>query len=126
MAYVQISTAVTIAGTEGIPPIYSELGEPISNPSSQNPKLHRASRAKRLSGRLDRPSYESIPRFSSHGLTKSPGLLPIEDSHAGNDQRDPNDPHGLLLSQVSRWLHDEKAKVVYEGGSKGLITTPFD
>lgn len=110
MAYSPDSTAVTITEPDGIPPIYSELGEPISNSLSQSPKQHRASGARRLAGRLNRPSLDQFPKILSHGLTRSPGLLPIGGSAVTHAHSDSDDHHANLLSQVSAWLQEEKAK----------------
>ena len=108
---------VTITEPEGIPPIYSELGEPINNSYSQSAKKHRVGGARRLSGRLNRPSLEQLPKILSHAFTKSPGILPVE-SDASNDQKNSNDAHTSLLSQVTEWLHDERRKRLHRS-SKG-------
>ena len=122
MDYLLFPTAVSSAEPEGIPPIYSELGEPCSNSFSQSPKQHRVSGARRLTGRLNRPSLEQLPKYLSHGLTKSPGILPMGDSTSNRDQHDPHDPHSHLLLQVTEWLHEEKSKRLSRAPSKGRIS----
>ena len=121
MAYLDFITAVTIAEPEGIPPIYSELGEPVSNSLSQNPKQHRASGVKRLSGRFSRPSYESLPKFSSHNLSKSPGLLPVSDDEVNCGQSAVGDAHSQLLSQVTKWLDEGKARRLQQEPCRGQL-----
>ena len=121
MDYLLFPTAVTSAEPEGIPPIYSELGEPCSNSFSQSPKKHRVSGARRLTGRLNRPSLEQLPKYLSHGLTKSPGILPIGDGTQSRDQCDLADLHNQLLLQVTEWVQEEKSNRPSRVASKGRL-----
>lgn len=93
------------------------LAEDIGNdPSPQNQKQHRASIARRLSGR---PSYNasssSIASQSSAASAAQPGLANPETNTAKPDERQnrnytDHDASSKLVSQVLGWLHEEKEK----------------
>ena len=93
------------------------LAEDLSNdPQPQNQKQHRASIARRISGR---PSYNasssSIASQSGAGSLTQPGIanpetnIPNPDERQYRDHAD-HDAPSKLVKQVLHWLHEEKEK----------------
>ena len=111
--------AVTIAEPPNVSPLSRPVGlaEDISNdPQPQSQKQHRASIARRLSGR---PSYNasstSIASQSSAGSATQSGPANPETNIAKPDERQHrdrahHDASSKLVSQIRDWLHEEKEK----------------
>ncbi|MCJ1394471.1 hypothetical protein MMC18_007349 [Xylographa bjoerkii] len=116
-AYFHSYAAVAIAEPESIAPVLRPTlsrQETGSNIASQNPKQHRASGAKRLSGR---PSYKtstsSLNSQNSFTLSAEPGSITPEEtsrSHVPHSHRHEHGSSSPLVSQILEWLHDEKRK----------------
>ena len=94
-----------------------------NNLLSQNSKQHRASGAKRLSGR---PSYKtsssSLNSQTSFTLSAEPENVAPEESSLFQEPRQTHHGHGSsspLISQILEWLHDEKRKRSRRAASKG-------
>ncbi|MCJ1285802.1 hypothetical protein MMC26_005143 [Xylographa opegraphella] len=109
--------AVSIAEPESIAPVLRPTlsgQESGNNLVSQNPKKHRASVAKRLSGR---PSYKtsssSLNSQTSFTLTAEPESIASEERSHLREPKYHHHEHGStspLVSQILEWLHDEKRK----------------
>ncbi|MCJ1379575.1 hypothetical protein MMC17_002677 [Xylographa soralifera] len=120
-----LAKAVSIAEPESIAPVLRPTlsrQESGNNAALQNPKQHRASRAKRLSGR---PSYKtsssSLNSQSSFTLSAEPESIASEERSRFHEPKHHQHEHGSaspLVSQILEWLHDEKRKRSRRAASK--------